>query len=243
VSRADLRACRRLLESSRRIVALTGAGISAECGIPTFRGPGGWWRNRSPQELATPEAFASDPVTVWEWYLFRREMILDAEPGPAHRGLAELERLKPEFTLITQNVDGLHERAGSRRLIELHGNLHRARCTGSCGTVPLSEVSVRELPPRCKCGRPLRPDVVWFGEALPEDAFSEAARLSRAAQVMLVIGTSGVVYPAAGLARLAADAGGTVVEVNPEPTPLSSLCRFAFHERASRIIPFLLPKV
>jgi NAD-dependent deacetylase len=179
---------RHALECAGSTVALTGAGISAESGVPTFRGPNGLWRNYSPEKLATPEAFARDPRLVWEWYDWRRGIIRQAQPNAGHLALAELERRKPSdgpagrsgFTLITQNVDGLHDRAGSRNLVKLHGDLWLAQCTG-CGTVePNEEVPLRgDLPPRCKCGAALRPAVVWFGESLPPEVWERGERRLR----------------------------------------------------------------
>lgn len=203
----------------KRVVVLTGAGISAESGIPTFRGAGGLWKNYRPEELATPEAFARDPRLVWEWYAWRRELVREAAPNDAHLALAWFEQAidgRCGFSLVTQNVDGLHPRSGSRQLIELHGNIFRARCVRDGTRLELPD-SLPEIPPRCKCGSMLRPDIVWFGEPveLIGDAMSEASQ----ADVMLVIGTSGAVYPAAGLVSLVR--GGLTIEINPDPTPLT----------------------
>ncbi|HET8797447.1 MAG TPA: NAD-dependent protein deacylase, partial [Thermoanaerobaculia bacterium] len=182
----------------RTVAVLTGAGVSADSGIPTFRGPGGLWRNFRPEELATPEAFRRDPALVWEWYEWRRGLIREAKPNAAHEAIARLE----DAAVITQNVDGLHARAGSRNIVELHGNLFRVRCVRE-GTRAMREEPFSEIPPRCACGALLRPDVVWFGEALSQDALAAAAAAVSGAGVVLIIGTSGVVYPAAGLVRLA----------------------------------------
>lgn len=203
----------------KRVVVLTGAGISAESGVPTFRGAGGLWKNYRPDELATPEAFARDPRLVWEWYEWRRELIRGVRPNDAHDALAWFEREidgRCGFSLVTQNVDGLHPRSGSRHTIELHGNIFRARCVREGTRTELPE-PLAELPPRCGCGSLLRPDIVWFGEPvhLIGDAMSEASQ----ADVMLVIGTSGAVYPAAGLVSLVR--GGLTVEINPDATPLT----------------------
>ncbi len=207
-----------------RVVALTGAGISAESGVPTFRGPDGLWGRYRPEELATPEAFARDPSRVWEWYAWRREVIARAEPNPAHRTLAEMEAALPGFILITQNVDGLHQRAGSRRVIELHGNLWRVRCVREGRTWEDLRVPLPEIPPRCPtCGALLRPDVIWFGEPLPPTLWQRAVEAAREAEIFLVIGTSGIVEPAASLPHLARAHGAYLVEFNIEDTPLTPL--------------------
>jgi NAD-dependent deacetylase len=225
------------LRRARRVVALTGAGVSAESGLPTFRGRDGWWRRLDPSTLATPEAFAKDPHLVWEWYEHRRQCALATQPNEAHRALATVESSVPSFRLVTQNVDGLHQRAGSTRVVELHGNLTRARCTGDCGVVHLPATPVEVLPPRCACGRLLRPDVIWFGEALPRGALTQAFEAVLACDVLLVVGTSATVYPAADLPRRALSVGGYVVEVNPDATPLSPLAHLALHGPAAAILP------
>ncbi|HXF70047.1 MAG TPA: NAD-dependent deacylase [Thermoflexus sp.] len=212
------------MEFGLRVVALTGAGISAESGVPTFRGPDGLWGRYRPEELATPEAFARDPVRVWEWYAWRREVIARAQPNPAHRALVEMEAALPSFVLITQNVDGLHQRAGSRRVIELHGNLWRVRCIGEDRAWEDRRVPLPEIPPRCPmCGALLRPDVVWFGEPLPSEAWQLAVQAAQEADLFLVIGTSGIVEPAASLPRLARACGARIIEFNLEDTPLTPL--------------------
>ena len=235
-----LGALRKSLEAAR-IVAFTGAGISAESGIPTFRGPGGLWRSYSPEKLATPEAFWRDPRLVWEWYDWRRQLIQQAQPNPGHRALAELERrASGSFTLVTQNVDGLHDRAGSRNLEKLHGDIWQLRCT-VCGAEERNEqVPLAPLPPRCRCGELLRPGVVWFGEALPSLDWERACEASGRAHVMLVVGTSGVVHPAAGLAALARAAGAKLAIINPDQTPLDSAADWVFHAPAGEILPQLL---
>ena len=221
------------------IAVLTGAGISAESGVPTFRGPGGLWRTYRPEDLATPQAFRRDPRLVWEWYDWRRGLIAACRPNAAHRVLAEMERRVEAFTLITQNVDGLHQRAGSRRVVELHGSIWRLRCTLECG--PAWEdhrVPLDPLPPVCpRCGAPARPDVVWFGESLPEAALEAALVAVERCRLMLVIGTSALVQPAASLPLLALERGAHVVEINPEPTPLSSLVDEVIREPAAVGLP------
>lgn len=230
---------RRAAAAGEPVVALTGAGVSAESGIPTFRGQGGLWRGFSPEELATPGAFRRSPDTVWEWYHWRRRLVLEAQPNPAHEALAALEKAHERFTLITQNVDGLHQRAGSQRVIELHGNVHYVRCT-ECGRVaPLTEDADGVV--RCDaCDGLGRPHIVWFGEMLPEEPWQTAYAAALEAAVMLVVGTSAAVYPAAGLVELAADRGADVVEINPEATALSPQATWTIREPAGVALPRLL---
>lgn len=203
------------------LTVLTGAGISAESGVPTFRGKGGLWRNFRPEELATPSAFRRDPALVWEWYDWRRGLIGGCQPNAAHYVLVEMEQALPHFSLITQNVDGLHRLAGSRHVVELHGNIWQVRCTGEGTVIERRDHPLPKLPPRCECGALLRPDVVWFGEGLPPKALQAAFDAARSCQVMLVIGTSGVVEPAASLPWVAKRSGARVVEINVEATPIS----------------------
>lgn len=233
------------LRAARRVTALTGAGVSAESGVPTFRDAlTGLWARYRAEELATPEAFARDPALVWGWYRMRREVVARAEPNAAHRALAELERLVPGFMLITQNVDGLHRRAGSERVIELHGSLARARCSRE-GTVVDSWEERPDGPPGCAvCGAWLRPDVVWFGEALPEGALREAEAAAHRSEIFLSIGTSNLVEPAASLPWRAAAAGAEVVIVNPTMDGQRSGRRI--HQlvgRAGTVLPALLEAV
>ncbi len=205
------------LRSAGRVTALTGAGVSAESGVPTFRDAHTeLWSLHRPEDLATPEAFARNPKQVWDWYAMRREMVRAVDPNPGHLALARLEGLAPRFTLITQNVDGLHQRAGSRSVIELHGNLNRVRCSRE-GTV-LREWTESELVPPCcpRCSGLLRPDVVWFGEMLPEEALRQARDAAVACDVFLSVGTSNLVEPAASLPWLAASTAASVVVVNPD---------------------------
>lgn len=229
------------------VAVLTGAGISAESGIPTFRGQsdaGALWRNYSPEQLATPEAFERDPRLVWEWYDWRRGCVARAEPNAGHRALAEFERrcaaTGRRFTLITQNVDGLHDRAGSRQVVKLHGDLWILRCL-SCGREERDErVPLDPLPPRCDCGGLQRPAVVWFGESLPAREWACASEVSATARMFLVIGTSGVVYPAAGLVEIARQSGARIAVVNPEPTPLDARADWLFRGAASEVLARLL---
>lgn len=231
---------RKRLAGAKAVLVLTGAGISAESGVPTFRGPEGLWRQFRPEELATPQAFARDPKLVWEWYAWRREKIAPLSPNPAHHALARLEERVPEFLLATQNVDGLHRVAGSRRLVELHGSLWRVRCVRCGSDREDRRVPLPDLPPGCACGGLLRPAVVWFGEALSDDAIEPASAAARRAEVILVIGTSSLVYPAAALPQLGRENGAFVVEVNPEETPLSRLAAVSLRGKAAEVVPALL---
>jgi NAD-dependent deacetylase len=233
---------RERLSTARRVTILTGAGISADSGIPTFRGPDGFWKNFRAEDLATPEAFTRDSILVWEWYNWRRELIATKEPNPAHRALVEIEgKMEPrqaQFRLLTQNVDGLHARAGSRNLIELHGNIWKVRCTG-CGAVTEDRRVPIPIPPHCSsCGKMLRPHIVWFGEALNSDDVDLAIAALENCEVMLVIGTSGVVQPAASFASTARAAGAFVVEINPDVS--SAAAHIALRGRAAEVVPQLV---
>lgn len=222
---------REWLQSAERVAVLTGAGISAESGVPTFRGPGGLWRNHRPEDLATPEAFARDSRLVQEWYDWRRGLVSRYEPNSGHQALARLGA-----PVITQNVDGLHQRAGSEPVLEVHGSIGLAVCTG-CGREDRDPRTLL-VEPCAGCGGKLRPGVVWFGESLPEEVWAEAVRISAACEVLLVVGTSAVVYPAASLARLARRA--KVIEVNPEETPLSGAAHVSLRGKAGEILPQLV---
>jgi NAD-dependent deacetylase len=230
------------LRRATRVVVLTGAGISAESGVPTFRdAQTGLWAKFDPHELATPSAFARNPRLVWDWYASRREALAGIVPNPGHVALARMDGLVPDFLLATQNVDGLHERAGSRRLVELHGNIARVKCSREHRVVAKWETPGGDLPPPCPhCGALLRPDVVWFEEMLPEDALARAERAARRAEVMLVVGTSAEVWPAAALPRHAKAAGARVVEVNTEATPLSEVADDVLRARAGIALPALV---
>lgn len=232
---------------ARRVAALTGAGISAESGVPTFRGGGGaaiWeWRGRPVSELSSAELLASDPVTVWEWFDHRRGLLRDLRPNAGHAALAGWEARFPDFLLATQNIDGLHAAAGSRKVVELHGSIRHGRCLRCARRVVLPD-SLPELPPRCACASPLRPDVVLFGEMLPEGAFERAEAAASACELFFVVGTSALVYPAALLPRLARRAGACVIEVNPEETELTPVADATILGRAGDVLPaFLTPGV
>jgi NAD-dependent deacetylase len=238
---------RRLIEAlrnARSVAVMTGAGVSAESGVPTFRdAQTGLWSTFRAEDLATPEAFRRDPKTVWEWYALRREMMKTVEPNPGHRALAELERRVSRFTLITQNIDNLHSRAGSRNVLELHGNIFRTKCFAE-DTVVDEWLETGEVPPRCpKCGSYLRPDVVWFGEMLPTREMAEAVKASQTCEAFFSIGTSGIVYPAAGLAYEAIRHGAFVVEINPDETPLSVHAGAVLTGPSGEILPHLLSVV
>ncbi len=228
------------MKSATTIVALTGAGVSAESGIPTFRGPEGLWQHYKPEDLATPQAFARDPRLVWEWYDWRRQKIAPALPNPAHQALAQLEHIVPEFLLITQNIDGLHRVAGSRRLIEMHGCIWQVRCLAEGTVTENREVPLRDLPPHCGCGSLLRPDVVWFGESLSTEDQAVAFAAAGSADVFLTIGTSAFVQPAASLPIVAKDRGAFIVEINPTPTPITPFVACYLQGAAGVILPQVL---
>ncbi len=220
------------------LVVLTGAGISAESGVPTFRGEEGLWRDYSPEELATPEAFRRDPDLVWRWYAWRRELIAACRPNAAHETLAEMERALSDVTLITQNVDGLHQAAGSERVLELHGNIWRLRCTRCDDLTEDHRVPLPDLPPRCPtCDGLLRPDVVWFGESLPREILDAAWAAATRCRTMLVVGTSAVVQPAASLPLVALRNGARLVEINPQETPVSEHADVLLREPAGDALP------
>lgn len=239
----DLGRASALLAKARRLAVLTGAGVSAESGIPTFRGLGGLWNGRDPMSLATPEAFAADPALVWEFYHWRRELVSKAEPNPAHRALAALARRPAPLTLITQNVDRLHQRAGSRDVLELHGNLFDVRCTGCGRTWDRTGEPLAALPSCDACGALLRPAVVWFGEGLPQDVWRAAESAVRSADLLLVVGTSAVVYPAAGLIGTARREGAAVIEVNLDATPITGAVDVALHGKAGEILTALVSRL
>jgi len=232
------------LSRAEELAVLTGAGVSQESGVPTFRGEEGLWKQYRAEELATWRAFESDPRLVWSWYDYRRQLISDAEPNAAHVAVSDLERGFPRFSLITQNTDGLHDRAGSSAPIELHGSVWRARCTAEQTVCELAESPLRELPPLCsRCGALLRPDVVWYGEPLPMDAYERSHEIASSCDAMLVIGTSAVVHPAASLPLVAKHGGAFVVEVNTAFTPISALVDATLIGKAGDILPEIARRV
>ena len=227
------------LDSANRIVALTGAGISAESGVPTFReAQTGLWAQYDPTDLATPEAYARDPATMWSWYCWRRNKVLSVEPNAGHHALVALQAMVPELLVATQNVDQLHQRAGSQTVIELHGTIMRARCFARGHMADAWPEPDTPEPPLCPiCSSPLRPDVVWFGESLPPEAIQRAWQAASRCDVLLSIGTSSVVYPAAGIAEVALQHGACVIEVNPDETPLSQSASFVLRGPAGEVLP------
>ncbi|NOX38252.1 MAG: NAD-dependent deacylase [Calditrichaeota bacterium] len=243
-AKSDIRFTRKLIErlaKAYNVVVLTGAGISAASGIPTFRGKDGLWNKFNPQELASVDAFMRNPELVWEWYNWRRQLIRDVQPNLGHYALVDMEAYFPEFYIITQNVDNLHQLAGSRNVIELHGNIMRNKCF-DCGKPYAGEIRLEKKEiPRCpECGGLIRPDVVWFGEFLPEEAIRKAQEVSTAAEVFFSIGTSSTVEPAASLPYLAKGNGAYLVEINPEETPLSSVADETLRYPADQVLPLLV---
>lgn len=228
------------LRGARSVAVLTGAGISAESGVPTFRdAQTGLWESYRPEDLATPEAFARDPELVWKWYAWRRELVGGVEPNAGHRALAGLEERVDDLTLATQNVDGLHRRAGSSNVLELHGDILRTICSREL--TPVDPEGLAGEPPSCPgCGAYLRPDVVWFGEALPVEAFDRAQEAARESDVFLSVGTSSLVQPAASLPQAALSGGATVVEINPDATPLTRHADYALRSPAGDALPVLV---
>lgn len=235
-----------LLRQAQRIVCLTGSGVSAESGVATFRNSeNGLWSRFDPQRLATQEGFAANPGLVWQWYMHRLTAVEQAQPNAGHHTLAELERRAPHFTLVTQNVDNLHERGGSRHVLHLHGRINRFRCT-VCGfdheLLPAERHAT--LPPHCfSCGGVVRPDVVWFGEPLPRRLLDTAWHASERCDLFLVIGTSGLVYPAAHLPLLAQQHGARVIDINPEVTPISEQADIHLAGRSGALLPQLLEQI
>ena len=232
------------LKSAQSIFVLTGAGISAESGIPTFRGANGLWKNYSVTDLATPQAFTRNPQLVWDWYRWRQDLISKAKPNAAHQAIVKLEQKFKNFLLLTQNIDNLHRRAGSQNVLELHGNIFRTRCL-KCGDLLDDHTShvLNKTLPKCRCGGLLRPDVVWFGETIPQDTWNQSLEFLNTADVALICGTSGVVFPAAAIPEIAKTSNTRTVEVNLEPTPLSSIVDIALHGKAGEILPELVAQV
>lgn len=243
----DLAQVRAWVQAARRLVVFTGAGVSAESGIPTFRDAlTGLWARFDPEQLATEGAFRANPSTVWRWYAERRAAIAAARPNAAHCAIAALEARGLRVSVVTQNIDGLHARAGSHDVLELHGNILRVKCLEGCGNPERIEPAFdwradpREPPPCPRCGAPLRPDVVWFGELLLPDVFSRAERAALRCDLMLVVGTSALVHPAAGLPLLARQAGARIAVVNPQDTPIDALADGVLRGAAGSVLPELL---
>jgi len=230
------------LSDSKKIVFFTGAGISAESGIPTFRGKDGIWNKLKPEELANFNAFMRNPKMVWEWYSHRKKIIHESKPNAGHFAIAGMQDLFDEVTVVTQNIDNLHRRAGSKKIFELHGNIERNFCI-NCRTFYNKELDFSNGVPICKCGGLIRPDVVWFGEYLPEDQFEGGEKASLLSDIFFVVGTSAVVYPAAGLVHAAKHAGSFIVEVNVVETEISSLCDESFIGEAGKILPEIISEV
>ncbi|MBI5033064.1 MAG: NAD-dependent deacylase [Chloroflexi bacterium] len=230
------------LISSKRVVALTGAGVSAESGIPTFRdAQTGLWSKYDPMQLATPEAFARNPKLVWDWYQWRRDLFRDKKPNAGHYALAEMEKIFPHFVVVTQNIDGLHRMAGSTAIVELHGNISRDKCSRENVVIERAQAkaSADGLFKCPRCGAYLRPDVVWFGETLPRDALDRAFQEAMQCDVLLSIGTSALVEPAASLPRIAQEAGAFIIEINPDETPLSQSADAVLRGKSGGVLPQL----
>ncbi|HEY4596338.1 MAG TPA: NAD-dependent deacylase [Thermoanaerobaculia bacterium] len=235
-------AVRERVRTAERVLVFSGAGTSRESGLDTFRGAGGLWERMRPEELATPGAFRADPGKVWRWYAWRYRQAAEARPNPAHAAIARMETLFPSVLVVTQNVDGLHQRAGSQSLLELHGTITRAVCErcGSGRDMGEAVAESSERPPLCSCGGRFRPAVVWFGEMLPQDVLVRAYEEATFCDLFLSVGTSAMVYPAAGLIDLAHQAGACLIEVNPEPTPYSSTMDLRLAAPAGEALPALV---
>ncbi|HEY0557338.1 MAG TPA: NAD-dependent deacylase [Thermoanaerobaculia bacterium] len=233
------------VRTAERVVVFSGAGVSRESGLDTFRGAGGLWQQMRPEDLATPEAFRADPVRVWSWYAWRYRQAAAASPNPAHLAIARLETLFPSAWVVTQNVDGLHQRAGSHNLLELHGTINRAVCERCGGRRDMGEAIAESsaAPPLCSCGGRFRPAVVWFGEALPEEVLVLAYEEATFCDLFISVGTSSTVYPAANLIELSSQAGACMIEVNPEPTPFSSVMDLRLAAPAGEALPALVEAI
>lgn len=222
---------------TQRLLVITGAGISSESGVPTFRGTDGLWKTYRAEELATPYAFERDTRTVWEWYNWRRSIIAKSFPNPGHYAIRDLEKIFDDFYLITQNVDGLHGRTGIKNMIEIHGNLWRTRCLKEGTISMLLDVPLKEIPPVCSCGGLLRPDVVWFGESIPTEALERSLDLLQWCETLIIAGTSSVVYPVASFPGIVKSHGGFVIEVNIEKTPISEIADISIQGKSGNILP------
>jgi len=232
------------LKKAENVLFFTGAGISAESGIPTFRGENGIWKKFKPEELANFNAFISNPDLVWEWYQYRRKIASQSEPNPGHYTIAEFEKHFKNITVVTQNVDNLHRRAGSSKIYELHGNIERNFCIECKTFYDSNEIKVSEKVPRCEnCGGLIRPDVVWFGEALPQDVFTASEKEAENCDICFVVGTSAVVYPAAYIPITAKSSKAYMVEINIEPTEITRACDISLFGKSGEVLPKLLQEV
>lgn len=229
-----------IVKSVKKVAVLTGAGVSAESGVPTFRGKEGLWKKFRSEELANFNAFIKNPQLVWEWYQYRRKLISEVKPNPGHYALVKMERFYPEFTLITQNVDNLHRQSGSRNICELHGNIMRNKCVDCNKYITNIELTHENAVPHCECGGLIRPDVVWYGEMLPIEALEKSSRAAKECELFFSIGTSALVQPAASLPLLAKGAGAYVVEINYDPTVLSDLVDESILGKSGEILPQLV---
>jgi NAD-dependent deacetylase len=229
-----------LLKRAERVMISTGAGISTESGIPAFRGPDGLWESFKPEELATPEAFQKDPKKVWEWYDWRRQKISGVEPNEGHRALVEMEAIFPRMFLFTQNIDGLHQRAGSKNVQELHGSIWRVRCLKEKRTFEALQTPFEQIPPHCECGSLIRPDVVWFGESLPSDILATALQVAANCDIFFLIGSSATVEPAASFAWIARENGAFVVEINDEITAVTEIANECLFGKSGVLLPRLV---
>lgn len=228
-----------LLQNVKSVVIVTGSGVSAESGVPTFRGADGLWKQYRAEELATPGAFFANPKLVWEWYDWRRGIISKAEPNPAHEIVATMEKYYPAFLLVTQNVDGLHRKAGNEKMVEIHGNIWRVRCVEELKESYLYDTPLGSIPPKCDCGALLRPAVIWFGEQLPVDAMNTAMERIQKCELLVTVGTSGVVHPVASFPLLAKSSSAAVVEINVDETPITSISDFSLKGKAGEVLPEL----
>ncbi|MEM7181070.1 MAG: NAD-dependent deacylase [Spirochaetota bacterium] len=232
------------LRNAKRVGVLTGAGISQESGVPTFRGKGGYWKNYKAEELATPEAFYRDPTLVWSWYNMRREVCLQAKPNPAHTIVAKMESFFSQFLLITQNVDNLHRRAGNKKIIEIHGNIFQAYCTHCRWNGALEQVPLQKVPPECPvCDTIIRPNIVWFGETYDENKLHSCFQFLQNVEIIIIIGTSGQVSVPVRMAQYAMDNGAFSIEINPDSSALSSQVNVFIEERAGIALPALWEQV
>ncbi len=230
------------ISSAKSVVFFTGAGVSAESGIPTFRGKEGIWNKLKPEELANFDAFLNNPQMVWEWYKHRKEIVHNSQPNPAHKTISDFQLFFPEVKVITQNIDNLHRRAGSKIVFELHGNIERNYCV-KCKTFYNDEIIFNYEVPKCKCGGLIRPDVVWFGEYLPQDEFDRAEEAAKNSDVFFIVGTSAVVYPAASIIFVAKENGAYIIEINLERTEASSVADKSFFGEAGKILPLIFQEL